>query len=80
MSNMSNMDIDVLIDWKFLLEKEINKHEKSSSDKEIDMATLKNVTKVLLDRCQHEWIEDVIDGIFSDRNYCYCQKCFIEKH
>ena len=23
MSNMSNMDIDVLIDWKFLLEKEI---------------------------------------------------------
>ena len=40
---------------------------------------LKQIDEILLRKCEHNWIDDVIDGIFSSRDICYCSKCFIRK-
>tara|TARA_Y100000389_G_C17458092_1_gene519577 strand:- start:2461 stop:2838 length:378 start_codon:yes stop_codon:yes gene_type:complete len=40
---------------------------------------LSKIDNLLLNKCQHKWIDDVIDGPFSSQNYCYCCKCFLRK-
>ena len=40
---------------------------------------LEQINALLLKKCNHTWIDDVIDGPFSSRNYCYCSKCFLRK-
>ena len=40
---------------------------------------LNSIDALLLKNCKHNWIDDIIDGPFSSRDYCYCSKCFIRK-
>jgi len=40
---------------------------------------LKSIDALLLKKCKHKWVDDIIDGPFSSRNYCYCSNCFIRK-
>ena len=42
-------------------------------------ALLEQINALLLKKCKHSWIDDIIDGPFSSRNYCYCSKCFLRK-
>ena len=46
---------------------------------EKQLLLLKEIDNLLLNKCQHNWIDDVIDGVFSSRDYCYCSKCFVQK-
>ena len=46
-------------------------------EKQIEL--LKSVDEYLLRKCQHNWINDVVDTTFSSRNICYCAKCYIYK-
>jgi hypothetical protein len=46
-------------------------------EKQIEL--LKSVDEHLLRKCQHNWINDVVDTTFSSRNICYCAKCYIYK-
>lgn len=43
------------------------------------MELIVHINAILLDKCVHNWIDDVLDGIFSSKDYCYCSKCFIKK-
>jgi hypothetical protein len=105
-------DIELLIDLKFDIEKEINtlfvtfenqknrKLQNITNNSEISIilqmyndnitkagtvflihqnALLEKINALLLKKCKHSWIDDVIDGPFSSRNYCYCSKCFLRK-
>ena len=38
-----------------------------------------NIIETLTKLCEHNWIDDVIETPFSERNICYCNKCFIYK-
>jgi hypothetical protein len=40
---------------------------------------LKHINRLLLEKCEHNWINDVIDLPFSERHICYCSKCHIYK-
>ena len=40
---------------------------------------LKHIDTLLLKKCPHNWIDDVIDGPFSSRDICYCSKCYVRK-
>ena len=40
---------------------------------------LGHIDTLLLKKCTHNWINDVIDGPFSSRDICYCSKCYIRK-
>jgi hypothetical protein len=40
---------------------------------------LKIIYEILMKRCEHNWIDDVVETIFSEKNICYCNKCFIYK-
>ncbi len=40
---------------------------------------LTNINSVLLRNCNHNWIDDVIETAFSEKNICYCSNCFIYK-
>ena len=37
------------------------------------------LNKILEERCQHNWIEDVIDEPLSSRYICYCGNCYLYK-
>ena len=41
--------------------------------------SLKQINDILLQKCEHNWIYDVVDGIFNSRDICYCSNCFIRK-
>jgi hypothetical protein len=40
---------------------------------------LTNINIILMKNCNHNWIDDVVETQFSERNICYCNKCFIYK-
>ena len=40
---------------------------------------LKDVDAALLKLCNHTWIEDTVEDAFTERNICYCNKCFVKK-
>ena len=40
---------------------------------------LKHINRLLLEKCEHNWINDVIDLPFSERHLCYCSNCYIYK-
>ena len=40
---------------------------------------LKKIHEILIKQCDHTWIDDVVETAFSERNICYCNKCFIYK-
>ena len=40
---------------------------------------LTNINSVLMKNCNHNWIDDVIETPFSEKNICYCNNCFIYK-
>ena len=40
---------------------------------------LTNINSVLMKNCNHNWIDDVIETAFSEKNICYCSNCFIYK-
>lgn len=40
---------------------------------------LKKVTDMLLQSCDHDWVDDVIEDGYSERKVCYCKHCFIYK-
>ena len=40
---------------------------------------LKHINRLLLEKCEHNWINDVIDLPFSERQICYCSNCYIYK-
>ena len=46
---------------------------------EQQMILIKQIDDLLRKKCEHIWIDDVIDGPFSSRNYCYCANCYITK-
>ena len=46
---------------------------------EVTPSAVSKIDNLLLNKCQHKWIDDVIDGPFSSQNYCYCCKCFLRK-
>ncbi len=104
-------EIEILIDLKFSVEKELNtlfanferqRERKIDNNSNLDISLivqmyndnisktgelfivhqselLERINALLLKKCNHIWIDDVIDGIFSSRNYCYCSKCFLRK-
>ena len=62
----------------------LNKYQKNIDNNgkvfmEKQLLLLKEIDNLLLNKCQHNWIDDVIDGVFSSRDYCYCSKCFVQK-
>ena len=38
---------------------------------------LKYINKLLLEKCDHNWVNDAIDLPFGERYVCYCSKCYI---
>ena len=38
-----------------------------------------NLNKILEEKCDHNWIEDIMDEPFSTRYICYCSKCYLYK-
>jgi hypothetical protein len=40
---------------------------------------LKNIDKILLEKCNHCWIYDTIDEPLYSRDICYCSKCYLYK-
>ena len=40
---------------------------------------LTNINIILMKNCNHNWIDDVLETLFSEKNICYCNKCFIYK-
>ena len=42
-------------------------------------ALLEEVNKILLEKCDHNWIEDSVDEPLRSRYICYCGKCYIYK-
>ena len=38
-----------------------------------------HINSVLMKNCNHNWIDDVIETAFSEKNICYCSNCFIYK-
>ena len=40
---------------------------------------IRQIDDILLRKCEHSWVDDVIDGVFNSRDICYCSKCFIRK-
>ena len=36
-----------------------------------------DINEILMKKCRHNWINDVIDEPFSSRNICYCSKCYM---
>jgi len=40
---------------------------------------LGEIDKILMKKCNHNWIEDIIDEPFRSRDICYCSNCFIYK-
>ena len=69
-------DLDIYAVFR-LYENNIKIYSKTYFKKQEEL--LKQINEILLQKCEHNWIEDVIDGIFSNRNICYCSKCFIRK-
>jgi len=37
------------------------------------------LNKILEEKCEHNWIEDVIDEPLSSRYICYCSNCYLYK-
>ena len=72
------MEEDIDINKIFrLYENNIEKYGNIFLKKQTEL--LQQVDDILLQKCKHIWIDDVIDGPFSSRNICYCNKCFIRK-
>ena len=42
-------------------------------------ALLEEINKILLEKCDHNWIEDSVDEPLRSRYICYCGKCYIYK-
>jgi len=42
-------------------------------------ALLSEVNKILLEKCDHNWIEDYVDEPLRSRYICYCGKCYLYK-
>ena len=40
---------------------------------------LTKINDILMKRCEHNWINDVVETPFSERNICYCNNCFMYK-
>ena len=43
------------------------------------MELINQINAILLEKCEHNWIDDDLDGPFSSKQYCYCSRCFIKK-
>jgi hypothetical protein len=43
------------------------------------MELINQINAILIEKCEHNWIDDTLDGPFSSRDYCYCSRCFIKK-
>ena len=41
---------------------------------------LKSIDALLMKKCLHNWVDDVIDTAFSSYNICYCSNCFVRKN
>jgi len=54
---------------------QINLHTILKNYREI----IENINDFLMKNCNHNWIDDVIETPFSEKNICYCNKCFIYK-
>lgn len=35
------------------------------------------IDSLLMQKCHHNWINDVIEESGGDRNICYCSKCYV---
>ena len=43
------------------------------------MVLLDQIDNILMEICEHEWINDTLDGPFNSRDICWCKKCYIRK-
>ena len=43
------------------------------------MELINHINAILLDKCEHNWVDDDLDGPFSSKQYCYCSRCFMKK-
>ena len=43
------------------------------------MELINQINAILLEKCEHNWVDDDLDGPFSSKQYCYCSRCFIKK-
>ncbi len=41
---------------------------------------IKKIDKILLNKCDHDWIHDAIDEPLSSRNICWCKKCYCRQY
>ena len=40
---------------------------------------LKSIDALLMRKCEHAWVDDVVDTAFSSYNISYCSNCFVRK-
>ena len=87
------INLDILINKKIEIEKEINYlknniskelGEKLNHDKNLELnqkiKILENIENKLQILCNHNWVEDIIDEPFKSWNICYCSICFTRKY
>ena len=45
---------------------------------EIQQKLINDIDEILMKKCEHNWIEDIIDEpLERSRDICYCSKCYI---
>ena len=67
------------IDFYNLIQKYIKENDKINKNKlDYNKNMLKNIDNLIIKKCQHEWINDLID-IDPDRSKSirYCSKCYL---
>jgi len=59
-----------------------NNNIKMSGQAFLDKQTtlVKEIDTILLNKCDHEWIHDVVDEPLTSRNICYCKKCYCRQY
>ena len=75
--NWVNMSSDIEIYAKLSLYKntiETTGHKFLEEQRKL----LDDINEILMKKCEHNWIEDVIDkSLERSRDICYCSKCYI---
>ena len=79
LSPLNNIGKDLSVYALFTLNKNnIEMYGKKFLEEQTSL--LKSIDALLLEKCNHNWINDTIDGPFSSKDICYCGHCYIRKN
>tara|TARA_Y100000591_G_C21702376_1_gene628940 strand:+ start:65 stop:346 length:282 start_codon:yes stop_codon:yes gene_type:complete len=82
---MNQTNLNSLITMKFSLESRINSYSNTNINNitqeyiNRQRKLVEQITNILMEHCQHNWIYDYIDEPLFSKKICYCNKCFIYK-